>query len=177
MTPTEFKARFEKAQGPVPEGIDLDPGKFRAFPPDRIDELRIDEPAKGILREVGFPEDAAPFLSFHEKPDKILKKLPSVFSFLGREFERYRLLGSNGSGDFVCIDESDGSIIYLNHDAKMKRVFMNSSLPQFAESRCLMAESLQSDFTIDFIGALSCIDPAAIEDGAMWPEEYAMIKE
>ena len=66
MTPTEFKARFEKAQGPVPEGIDLVPGKFRSFPPDRIDELRIDEPAKGILREVGFPEDAAPFLSFHE---------------------------------------------------------------------------------------------------------------
>ena len=177
MTPTEFKARFQKAQGPVPEGVDLDLGKFRAVPHERIDELQIDDSSKDLLREVGFPEEAAPFLSFAEKPDKLLRKLPSVFSFLGQEFERYRLFGSNGSGDFVCIDERNGSIVYLNHDANMKRVFINSSVLQFAESLCLMAEALQSEFTIDFTGELSRIDPAALDAAAMWPSEYEMVKE
>jgi hypothetical protein len=177
MTPTEFKARFEKAQGPVPDDIDLDLAKFRAFPEERIAALEIDAPSKRILREVGFPEDAAPFLSFREKADKVLRKLPSAFSFLGQEFARYRLLGSNGSGDFICIDESDGSIVYLNHDSDMKRVFINSSLVQFAESLCLIAEALQSGYATDFIGELSRIDPAAVGERVMWPVEYAMMKE
>jgi hypothetical protein len=177
MSPLEFQERFRKAQGPVPDGVELDLGKFRAFPRERIDELKIDEPGKKLLREVGFPEDAAPFLSFAEKPDKVLKKLPSVFSFLGSEFDRYRLLGSNGSGDFVCIDDSDGSIVYLNHDSDMKRVFINSSLSLFAESLCLMAEALQSGCTIDFTGALASIDPAAVGEGSMWPVEFEMMKE
>ena len=177
MSPLEFQARFRKAQGRVPDGVELDLGKFRAFPRERIDELKIEERGKALLREVGFPEDAAPFLSFSEKQDKALKKLPSVFSFLGSEFGRYRLLGSNGSGDFVCIDENDGSIVYLNHDSDMKRVFINSSLPLFAESLCLMAEAHQSGFTTDFAAALASIDPAAVGEGSMWPAAYAMMKE
>lgn len=177
MSPLEFQERFRKAQGPVPDGVELDLGKFRAFPRERIGELKIDERGKALLREVGFPEDAAPFLSFGDKQDKALKKLPSAFSFLGSQFDRYRLLGRNGSGDFVCIDESDGSIVYLDHDSNMKRVFINSSLPLFAESLCLMAEALHSGFTIDFTGALASIDPAAVGEGSMWPAGYAMMKE
>jgi hypothetical protein len=177
MTPFEFQKRFRDAQGPSPEGIDLDLGKFRAFPRERIDELKIDDGSKDILREVGFPEDAAPFLSFTAKEDKVLKKLPSVFSFLGPDFDHYRLFGSNGSGDFVCIDESNGNIVYLNHDSGMKRVFINSSLSLFAESLCLMAKALQSDYTVDFYGALSRIDPEALSEESMWPAEYEMMKE
>jgi hypothetical protein len=176
MSPIEFKNRFEKAQGPIPAGIDLKLAKFRAFPDERITELIIDESSKNILREVGFPEDAAPFLSFNEEPEKVLKKLPSIFSYLGPEFDRYRLLGCNGSGDFLCIDETDGSIVYLNHDSNMKRVFINSSLSQFAECLCLMAETLQSGYTNDFLDELSRIDLKAISDDAMWPSEYAMMK-
>jgi hypothetical protein len=177
MKPLEFKARFQKAQGPAPEGIDLDLGKFRDFPRERIEELEIDDASKALLREVGFPEDAAPFLSFGVGSDKVLKKLSSAFSFMDREFDRYRLLGSNGSGDFVCIDESDGSVIYLNHDSNMKRVFINSSVLQFAESLCLMAEVIQSHFAVDFGAALARIDSAALDVDAMWPGEYEMMKE
>ncbi|MEK7951059.1 SUKH-4 family immunity protein [Luteolibacter soli] len=176
MTPREFKTRFQKAQEPAPEGVDLDLGRFRDFPRERIEELKIDEASKALLREVGLPEEAAPFLSFGDGPDKVLKKLSSASSFLDREFDRYRLLGSNGSGDFVCIDESDGSVIYLNHDSNMKRVFINSSVLQFAESLCLMAEAIQSDFAFDFGLALARIDPAALNLDAMWPVEYEMIK-
>ena len=176
MTPLEFKTRFQKAQGAAPEGIDLDLGSFRDFPQERIEELKIDDASKALLREVGFPEDAAPYLSFGDGSDKVLKKLPSAFSSLDREFDRYRLLGSNGSGDFVCIDESDGSVIYLNHDSNMKRVFINSSVIQFAESLCLMAEAIQSGFAFDFGLDLARIDPTALDLDAMWPVEYEMMK-
>lgn len=177
MTPVEFQNRFRNAQRPLPDGVELDLGKFRTFPQERIDELTIDDASKDILREVGFPEEAAPFLSFAEKEDKILRRLSSAFSFLSKDFDRYRLLGSNGSGDFICIDEDNGSIVYLNHDAEMKRVFINSSLLQFAESLCLMAEAMQSDYTIDFHDELSRIDPASTASDAMWPGEYEMMRE
>ena len=177
MTPVAFKERFQKAQGPVPEGLNVDFGKFRAFPVERINQLKIDELSKCLLREVGFPEDAAPFLSFNQKADKVLKRLPEVFPFIGPEFARFRLLGSNGSGDFVCIDESDGSIVYLNHDAGMQRVFINSSLVHFAESLCLIAEAVQADYTTDFLGALAHSDPRALGTDAMWPTDYAMLRE
>ena len=59
----------------------------------------------------------------------------------------------------------------------MQRVFINSSLGQFAESLCLMAEAIESDFTTDFLGTLSSIDPDAVKDGAFWPDEYEMMKE
>jgi hypothetical protein len=49
-------------------------------------------------------------------------------------------------------------VLYLNHDSNMKRVYINSSLPLFAESLCLMAEAVQSGFTTDFAGALASID-------------------
>ncbi|MGF1453413.1 MAG: hypothetical protein ACFB21_15230, partial [Opitutales bacterium] len=68
-------------------------------------------------------------------------------------------------------------ICYHNHDNRMQRVFINSSLSQFAEALCLMAESIEADYSIDFIGALSEIDPAALKDGAFWPLEYEMMKE
>lgn len=177
MTPAEFKERFKKAHPPIPEGIDVDFFKFRTFPKERLDELKIDAPSLALMRDVGFPEEAAPFLSFNGNEKTVLQKLTSVFSSLGAEYEKYKILGTNGSGDFICIDESDGSVVYLNHDSNMRRVFINSSLIKFAESLCLMAEAFHSNNANDFIGSLSRLDPPAVYEGTMWPVESAIAME
>ncbi len=173
MKPTEFKERFQAAFGELPEDVDLDLGKFREFPKERVESLQISEKDKSILREVGFPEDAAPFLSFTYN----LERMNELQSSLGEEFASFRVFGHNGSGDFISIDEADGSICYHNHDNRMQRIFINSSLSQFAEALCLMAEAIESNYSIDSTGALSEIDSAALKDGTFWPLAYEMMKE
>lgn len=177
MEPKEFKRRFQTAQGEVPEDLDLDFGKFRTFDPVSIANLDISESDKRILREVGFPEDAAPFLSFDQKDDVALKPPSSIDPNLGDEFNCYKVLGINGSGDFVCIEDGTGNIVYLNHDWDMKRIFINSSLGKFSECLCLMAEAMESNYQIDFLGSVKKIDPPAILEESMWPAEYEMMKE
>lgn len=173
MKPTEFRKRFQAAFGEPPEGVDLDLGKFREFPAEQVNSLHISEKDKAILREVGFPEDAAPFLSFTYN----LERMNELQSSLGGEFSGFRVIGHNGSGDFISIDEADGSICYHNHDNRMRKVFINSSLSQFAEALCLMAEAIEADYSTDFMGSLSRIDLAAVKEGTFWPLEYEMMKE
>jgi len=175
MSPSEFRKRFQGVFGDLPEGVDLDLdlGKFREFPQEQVASLAIAEKDKRLLQDVGFPEDAAPFLSFTYNLERLNELQPT----LGEGFKSFRVVGHNGSGDFVSIDENDGSICYHNHDNSMQKVFINSSLCQFAEALCLMAEAIESDHTTDFITALASIDPAATNEGTFWPIEYKMMKE
>ncbi len=57
---------------------------------------------------------------------------------MAQEFRRYRILGSDGSGNPICIDEEHrSSVVVLEHDGGFRVQFMNSSVPQLAE--CLLA--------------------------------------
>ncbi|MDQ8209542.1 SUKH-4 family immunity protein [Coraliomargarita sp. SDUM461003] len=173
MNPTEFKERFKNAFGELPEGVELDLGKFREFPSEQVESLSIAEGDKAILKEAGFPEDAAPFLSFTYNLERMNELIPD----LGEAYSGFRVFGHNGSGDFISIDESDGSICYHNHDNRMQKVFINSSLSQFAVALCLMAEAIEADYSTDFIALLNEVDPDALNEGTFWPLEYEMMKE
>ena len=64
-------------------------------------------------------------------------ELPTVaFDWdLGGEFDCYRVIGSDGCGSPIAIDEShEGQIVCLDHDNRFARVFLNSSVRQLAES-------------------------------------------
>jgi hypothetical protein len=177
MKPREFKKRFRRAQPVVPRGIDFDPGAFRSYSRDRVNALSISDEAKSLLIEAGLPEEAPPFLSFFPGDDPAaLAKLTEVDPLLSKRFSRYRVLGNNGSGDTLCIDERDGSVVYLNHDSNMRRVFINSSLGQFAEALCLMVEFLHQNTKMDFRAELSRIDPPALRSGTMWANEHKSSK-
>ncbi|MCZ6834414.1 MAG: SUKH-4 family immunity protein [Planctomycetota bacterium] len=177
MNPTEFQIRFSKSIGESPQNPGIEESFFRSFPEESINLLQIAEEDKRILREVGFPKDAAPFLSFTFGIDEILQNLSVIDDAYGVEFNTFKTFGHTGSGDVICIDESDGSIVYLNHDRNMERVFINSSLPKFAESLCLMAEAIESDYEFEFMNELAKVDPPAIASEAMWTEEYEAMKE
>jgi hypothetical protein len=126
--------------------------------------LKIADADKRILVESGLPADASPFLSFGRSDYRMLLPIdgsPQSFA-----------IGHNGYGDQICIDQSAaGEIVYYNHDNDTKRVFMNSSLVQFAESLCLFAEFMKTKDQDSFTRQLLKSDENALAAGAFWPNE------
>lgn len=105
-----------------------------AFPPSSLEDVRIPEDARTFLLAAGMPEDAAPFLSFKSPKTGPLPTAADEWH-LAPDFNRYRVIGFNGSGDPLCLDEEDeGAVIYLNHDDHFRRVLINTSVSQLAES-------------------------------------------
>jgi hypothetical protein len=64
-------------------------------------------------------------------------------------------------------------VIYFNHDRYNGRVFINSSLPQFAESLCIYQEHLTKEAMADCLDAIATIDSRAVDLGSMWPSRVA----
>lgn len=99
------------------------------------------EDSKVFLRLAGMPEDAAPFLAFHE----IEQGCPRIYEYWGvpeqwdeesrSNLRPYRAIGADGSGNPICIDESrGGQIVFLDHDDWFQTIlFVNSSIVQLAE--------------------------------------------
>lgn len=170
MTPQEFKTRFIELLPSVPPDIDLELDRFVTFPAERVASLRIPEEHKAYLTESGLPADAAPFLNFDTKIDQSLTALEG--------FPDTAIIGSNNHGDAICLDMSDnGAVVYYNHDNMMKRVFMNSSLPLFAECLCAFSSLIQTKDRESFTRHVTSIDPDALASDAFWTTEAAGVME
>ena len=164
------------------------------FPPNALAGIAISEESKVFLMTGGLPKSAAPFLDF-DAPDHGALQTAAELWQLAPEYNRYRIVGSNGSGDPVCIDELlDAHVVYLNHDYNFHRVLINSSVPQLAESllafRHLVRETqrqngedayLDGDVPIDLqqwlLKEIIRIDPAAAHADCFWAQELESIRE
>ena len=159
---------------PIPEDLEIELGEFSEYSKEAVDSLKIRERDRRLLSEVGFPSESAPFLTFGQPGQEPFRPISQVIGRLTDEFDNYRLFGGTGSGDPICIDETDGTVVYLNHDLEMKRVFMNSSISQLAETLCLLAEAMHSNRSIEFILELGRIDGAAVGEDTMWSNEHGL---
>jgi hypothetical protein len=155
------------------------------FPPDKVVSLRIPDASKSFLISPGIPRSAAPFIDFGSRRDLELPKVSEAW-LQSKEFERYRIIGSNGFGDPICVDEeAHGRVVYLNHDNEFEVGFMNSSVPQLAYSALAfreVAEKTRAKYGKDaflkgqipieavdeFITKMDAIDLPAIADGSFW---------
>lgn len=116
-----------------------DEEEFVSFDAATTEEWNIGEDSARFLAEAGLPASAAPFLSFGETG-----RLWDVWNFgedteYARElFSQYIALGTDGSGNPLCIDEeNNGIVVALDHDFGFQAVtFVNSSVQQLAE--CLL---------------------------------------
>lgn len=153
-----------------------------------LDGIRMSETDKAFLISAGLPDSAAPFLGLL-RPEVGMLPTYSEYAGLPDTFRGYRVIGHNGSGDAICIDEGgDGTIVSLNHDDHYRRVFMNSSIPQLAESllvyRSMVRQSIQANGEDAFLDhnipveirawlrrELRRIDAAALDDGCVWQQE------
>jgi SUKH-4 immunity protein len=101
----------------------------------QLDNKRLNEITRRFLAECGLPKDAAPGLSFDNWESETIPTPNQVLRIDFEELNDYLMIGSNGSGDPICIDlKSNNEVVYLNHDNYFKRVFMNSSVSQLLKA-------------------------------------------
>jgi hypothetical protein len=174
MTPDDFKQAWECGGE-----------KLVTFPSEVVATLRIPEDQRTFLIQPGLPESAAPYLTFGGKHYIGMPSAAELWK-ASNAFKRYRVIGANGFGDPICVDEeSEGVIVYLNHDDEMKRCFMNSNVGRLASTLLAFREVVQetqkrggpdayldgqvpSDVVDRFIVQMDEIDPSAIKANTFW---------
>lgn len=150
------------------------------FPPESLADLKISVDARNFLIEAGLPDSAAPFLSFEVPKDGSLPRVSQAWQ-LPETYNPFRVIGFNGSGDPICLDENAfGAVIFLNHDNHFERVLMNSSVLQLAESLLVFRGCVQKRLTSE-LGAqcseeLQRIDEIAWQQSNFWREEVVMLR-
>ena len=114
-----------------PAGV---PTSWWFFSATGVERLPLAAEDKAFLVQAGLPADAAPFLTF-DAPKSA--DLPTVAEQWGvaDELRRYRVIGSDGSGNPIVLDEkSEGEVVWLDHENRFSRALMNKSIRQMAES-------------------------------------------
>jgi hypothetical protein len=172
ITPQQFKESWERQEYE----------HLVSFPQQSIEDVRLPADTRAFLVEVGLPEAAAPFLNFKPPKSGTLQRV-SVVWCQPSTFGRYRMIGSNGSGDPVCLDEeAGGQVVYLNHDNDFQRVLMASSVITLAasllqvrdfilESGGLSSMTAAGSFE-PLVARLRSIDPAVCGEDGYWQQEF-----
>jgi len=176
ITSQQFKQRWERVEG----------DHLVAFAESSLSDVRLPDDARAFLVEAGLPEEATPFLNFEPPRGGTLKRVSTVFH-QPPPLDRYRMVGGNGSGDPVCLDEeANGQVVYLNHDNRFQRVLMASSVFTLAE--CLLelrdviadaggdTELVALERYQHLLERFRTIDPAACEPDGFWPQEIGMLQ-
>lgn len=163
MANFDFKARFISALPPLPPDLAL--GEFVAYRYGNLSSLAAQDAA--FLVNQGMPRDAAPFLSFEAYSEPQVNQRRVVFGIDADYFP----LGHNGSGDVLAIGCRNREIVYFNHDFDNARVFINSTLAQFAECLCVYQAHLRDDRMNSCLAQIARVDGAAALPGTMWAED------
>lgn len=105
-----------------------EPEELAKFSHDKLAELGIDNNTAIFLSETGLPKDVAPFLSFGSYE---LETVHSGWQTNNDEDKFLIIIGSDGSGDPICVDASDNcKVIILDHDDGLEASLINSSVKQ-----------------------------------------------
>ncbi len=183
ITPEQFKNAWENPSFPIEKFV-LKHERLIPLPEEHAGLLYLPEVIREFMRVAGLPNSAAPFLSFNER-DHTLKTYASVAQADAR-FDRYLVIGSDGGGNMICLDDQDSySVVLLDHDNSNAAEFVNSSVPQLAE--CLLAyrelvhrtqqenglnayldDEVPKEVAKWFIEQVIGIDPTALKEGAFW---------
>ncbi len=153
-----------------------------------LQTLPIPPESLEFLTLAGLPDSAAPFLSFGASHTHTLPSVADTWS-QPPDFDRFRIIGSNSSGDPICIDLlTNAAVVYLNHDDAFDRIFMNTSVDRLAE--CLLAfrelvnqtnarngaeaylsGNVPKDILQRCIHRLTSTAPSAMAPGCSWRDE------
>jgi len=127
-----------------------------------LEPLALADEDKEFLSQAGLPDSAAPLLSFTAPKSG---ELPTVADQWNQpeKFRRYRVIGSDGSGNPIAIDEErKGEVVYLDHDDKFARTFMNTTVRQLAESLLVYRDMVRD--------LVATHGEDALQDGVMPPK-------
>jgi hypothetical protein len=86
----------------------------------------------------------------------------------------YRMIGSDGAGNPLCVEQGTGAVWLLDHEAQFHtRQFVNSGIPQLAE--CLLAYMGERE-PKRFLTAIRDIDPPALAEASFWTQEASALQ-
>jgi len=174
LTPSEFKRRF-LAHVRALSGLDALPDlrerlrEFVTFDREVLEAYGLRASDVDFLVASGLPRGASTFLSFAAYSHAQLEELYAQWELPSTLFP----LGHNGSGDPLGIELSSHAIVLLKHDDGMRRVFINSSIPRFAESLCLFQELRAAKRLGELLAQLQVFDSDVAAAGSMWPAEVS----
>ncbi len=120
------------------------------------------------------PRQASPCLSFGgaDQPSPIWEVYGSPPDWTAADRMRlapYRVIGSDGAGNPLCVEQGSGSVWLLDHEDRFQtRQFINSGVGHLAE--CLLAHMGEQD-PERFRVVVRAIDPPALSEGAFWWHE------
>lgn len=158
-----------------------------------INSYSLPQATKNFLIEAGLPESAPPFLTFESSATGGGVRLIEKYDSAETSYSKYIYVGFNGNGHPICIHEENGEVIYLDHDNDHQEIFINSSIPQLAESllayvdfiakikavngRSAFLEKKATQELLDWIAArLEEIDSESLTQGSFWDEELSGFK-
>jgi hypothetical protein len=158
---------------------------------DAVAGLSATEAERDFLVEAGLPRAAAPGMSFEEVGNG-LRRITELYD-LGDdapEFARYRMIGTDGTGNPICIDDDEaGRVVLLDEESGLRNVrFVNSSIPQLAECLWLYAlanneairiveedltdeadeQAIKHAFTQSVMARFTNVDHLACREGCLW---------
>ena len=141
MTPGDFRKAWQRGQGP-PGLEDLE--KLVRYPRDAVERTTLPQEIKTFLVEAGLPDSASPFLDFSVHGGQHMATVAQELR-LSPAFERYLMIGSNGSGDPIALDiETNGEVVCLNHDDDFSRYVLNRTVAQLASALLRFREFIES---------------------------------
>lgn len=99
-----------------------------------LSDLSLKEETISFLNTSGLPRQASPFLTFVKNTDgqnSSIRKIPEVYKGLGKEFEKFIIIGSDGYGNPVVINaQENDQIEVLDHEESFSSRYMNKSIEE-----------------------------------------------
>jgi hypothetical protein len=172
MCPDEFVARWAELAGVEP----CSDWSLAKAPPGSLDDTSLNAETKLFLICAGLPRSAAPFLSFME----VAEGAPRIWEVYSpydwseeekRPLDRYRMIGSDGGDNPLCVDEAqDCRIVMLDHEDRFRTVtFVDSSVPHLA---AFLLECARDPDDAEYLGKVwPEIDEPAVRPGCFWWDE------
>jgi len=109
--------------------------KLNTYIPSQLAHPLLFNETISLLINCGLPDSCAPFLSFGKCDDLKIPTPAQYFNIALPELDNYLVIGTNDSGDPICIDlNNNNNTVYLNHDNGFESTLINSSILQMARS-------------------------------------------
>jgi SUKH-4 immunity protein len=141
--------------------------RMQKYTAEQLNDPRLLEITIKFLVECGMPESCAPMLSFDNWGKNTIPSLKNSFHRVFDWLDNYLHIGDNNSGDPICIDLNNNSIIYLNHDSNFELSFINSSIEKLAE--CLIVYT-------DFIEHINASDDSNFLNAKFEDKDFEKLK-
>lgn len=159
-----------------------------------INSFSLSQETKDFLIKIGFPESAPPFLTFEPEVNGGGERLINKNNNLGTMYHKFLYFGFTGSGNPICIDESNSKLVYIDYGNDNKVVLINTTIDKFAQALLVYVEFikrvkavngrkayLEQNATQDLLewisGVLQKIDAVSLTDGCFWEEELGSFSE